>query len=147
MQSIITLFNTIESFLRNKSGSYGILMGVMAFPLVGMAALAVDYSSVMRDRGEVQESLDAAALATSKYFATGASNDELATYAQDFFEANLPDNVDPDEIDFSFQVASEEKIDDEGAPYTEKSIALDARLTYDTFIAKVVGHDQWVANL
>ncbi|MGI9402500.1 MAG: pilus assembly protein TadG-related protein [Rhizobiaceae bacterium] len=139
--------NIVTGFLRSNSGSYGILMGVMAFPLVGMAALALDYSAVMRDRGEIQESLDAAALATSKYFATGASTDELETYAQDFFEANLPNYIDDDNVEFSFEVASEEKIDDEGAPYTEKSIALNASLTYDTFVARVMGHDQWIANL
>lgn len=73
--------------------------------------------------------------------------DELVEYAQDFFDANLPDYLDLDDIEFSFAITSEEKIDDEGAPYTQKSALASATLTYDTHLARVMGHDEWVNNL
>ncbi|MEM7464097.1 MAG: pilus assembly protein [Pseudomonadota bacterium] len=138
---------TTGSFLHNQQGSYGILMGVMAFPLIGMAALALDYSNVMRDRGEVQESLDAAALAASKEFATGLTGDPLKEYAQDYFEANLPDYLDMDKIEFFFDIAEKPAVNEQGEPIIEKSIKLDATLTYDTYLARVMGHETWQNNL
>ena len=41
------------------------------FPVIGTAALAIDYSNLARERGAVQSSLDAAALASAKFYATG----------------------------------------------------------------------------
>lgn len=145
----------LNGFLRNKAGNFGVMMGVMAFPLVGAAALAVDYSNVMRDRTMVQASLDAATLAAAKEYSAGSfaaeTEDEmidlLKAYGEDFFEANLPSGISMNDITLTASIETETKTDENGTPYEERAIGMDAILNYDTFLAKVIGHDSIIANL
>ena len=139
----------IRLFLQDKRGNYGVMMGLLLFPLIGATALAVDYSNISRQRNAMQTSLDAAALATSKEYAAGgfaASSEsaELAkmnAYARDFFLANMRGYDDAENADIEASFTSETKKDVNGIEFDEKSISLTARLDYDTHLAKAIGKD------
>lgn len=60
-------------------------------PLMGGLAIAVDYAEMNRQQQAVANALDAAGLATAREVVSGASDSNLVTYAQKFFEANLGD--------------------------------------------------------
>lgn len=145
----------IAHFLRNSSGNFGVMMGVLAFPVIGAMALAVDYSNVMRERSMAQASLDAAALATARQYATGSLSGDtqaeteanLTAYAKDFFEANLPDSIGDNDLELAAKISTQVKQDGNGTPYEQKNIDLGATLEYDTFLAKVLGQDRLVADL
>ena len=141
MQDTNSILSRFKNFLRNEAGNYGIMFGLVLFPIIGSVALSVDYSNLSRERSAVQNSLDAAALATAKLYATGASQSELEVYAKDFFEANLPSYVDLDRVTFSYNLNSEPATDQDGNPYLEKSVGLSAVLDYDTYLARAIGHD------
>jgi hypothetical protein len=145
--SKLRLCRKFRDFLRANGGNYSMLFGVLMFPIVGTTALAVDYTNFSRHRSTIQNSLDASALATAKYFATGANEDQLADYAQNFFEANLPAYINKEKVLFEFQIVSQERPDQDGGVYQEKSIAVSADLDYMTFIARVLGHKSLAADI
>ncbi|MCB1430675.1 MAG: pilus assembly protein, partial [Nitratireductor sp.] len=58
------ILKKLTSMLRNESGNFAIIFAICAFPAIGAASLALDYSNMSRERNMVQHSLDAAALAT-----------------------------------------------------------------------------------
>jgi hypothetical protein len=143
----VILLNRLRKFIRSDTGNYGMMFGVMMFPIIGATALAIDYTSFSRQRSAIQNCLDAAALAAAKFFATGAGEDELADYAQDFFEANLPNYLDKDNIIFDFQILTREQLAEDGTSYQERSIAVSADLDYHTYLARVLGHETLAADI
>lgn len=76
-------------FLKDRRGNYAMMMAVMTIPIMGSVALAVDYTQMVRYRHAALNALDAAAIATARRAVEGATEQELLTYAKDFFEANL----------------------------------------------------------
>lgn len=149
------VLDRVSRFLRDSSGNFGMMMGLMAFPIIGSMALAVDYSNLMKDTTAAQASLDAAALAAAKEYSSGGltgeteeeTNANIQSYANDYFLANLPDGIDPDDVDMVAVVDKETKTDVQGASYEERSIGLTADIEYDTFLAKTVGHDKLVPQI
>lgn len=145
----------LTHFLRNEAGNFAIIMGLTAFPLVGVTALAVDYSNFERQRSFVQSAVDAAALATSKEYATGAFAAETPTgveaklkaYAKDFFNSNLPAGISPEKAVLNASIVSEVKEDSNGIAYEEKSVGIEVDLEYDTFLAKVIDYDQMTTKI
>ncbi len=139
----------VGHFLRDRRGNYGVMMGLLLFPIIGATALAVDYSNISRQRTAMQSSLDAAALAASKEYAAGAftsstESEELAklsAYAKDFFLANMPARFNADSVDLQASFQSETKKDINGIAFEEKSISLSAKLDYDTYLAQAIGQD------
>ncbi|MBA3446173.1 MAG: TadE/TadG family protein [Pseudaminobacter sp.] len=79
----------IRKFLRDQRGNFAMMMTVAIVPIMGGLALALDYSEITRQRHEVLNALDAAAIATARHSVQGATDDQLKAYAQDFFLANL----------------------------------------------------------
>ena len=79
----------IGRFRRDESGQYAMMTAILAVPLLGALAFAVDFTEMNRQRQEVLNALDAAGIATARRVITGATDAELVTYANDFFEANL----------------------------------------------------------
>jgi Flp pilus assembly protein TadG len=84
----------IRRFRRNDSGQFAIMTSVLAVPLLGGLAFAVDFTEMNRQRVETLNALDAAGIATARQVITGATDAELVTYANQFFKANL-NSVDP----------------------------------------------------
>lgn len=84
----------IRRFWKDRSGSYAILTVAAMVPIMGALALAIDYAEMSRQREATRNALDAAGIATARRLAEGATDDQLRTYALDFFRANLR-QVDP----------------------------------------------------
>ncbi|MEP9389037.1 pilus assembly protein [Mesorhizobium sp. KR9-304] len=79
----------ILEFLRDRGGNYAILTGIAMLPIMGSIAVAVDFSEMNRQKQATVNALDAAGLATARQVASGASDEALLIYANEFFEANL----------------------------------------------------------
>ncbi len=76
-------------FWRDVSGAYAIAFVVALVPIMGGLALAVDYAELNRQQQATLNALDAAGIATARQVVSGATDDELVAYANDFFDANL----------------------------------------------------------
>lgn len=76
-------------FLRDKRGNFAILTVVAMVPIMGALAIAVDYAEASRQREATRNALDAANFAVARRMLEGATDDQLKTYAQEFFQANL----------------------------------------------------------
>jgi hypothetical protein len=83
------LANAIASFLGNSRGNFALYFAIVSVPLLGIAGVAVDYSLTVRDRNEVQETLDAAVLAG--IMATGTDDERIAE-AKRYFRALVEDD-------------------------------------------------------
>ena len=64
----------LARFVRNEAGATAILFGLTLVPIIGFAGAAVDYANAYRIRSELQNALDAAALAAAR--AMDASDNE-----------------------------------------------------------------------
>ena len=84
----------ILDFLRDRGGNYAMLTGIAMLPIMGSVAIAIDFSEMNRQKQATVNALDAAGLATARQVASGASDEALITYANEFFKANLG-SVDP----------------------------------------------------
>jgi len=83
-----------RKFFRDTRGNYALMTVIALVPLMGALVLAVDYTEISRQRQDTLNALDAAGLATARYIAGGASDQQAIAYANDFFEVNLR-HVDP----------------------------------------------------
>ncbi|MFZ1813769.1 MAG: pilus assembly protein TadG-related protein [Rhizobiaceae bacterium] len=137
----------LKSLLKNESGNFAIIFAITAFPILGAASLAVDYSNMQQERSHIQQSLDAAALATAKELATGTSGEALEAYARDFFEANLPSSIEASRVELEVEVKTTEVTDDQGNTANQKTLFMNANLEYNSFIAQIVGHDQFTLGI
>ena len=90
----------IREFLRDRGGNYAMLMGIAMLPIMGSLAIAVDFSEMNRQKQATINALDAAGVATARQVVTGASNEALIAYANEFFKANLGP-VDPDDTELA----------------------------------------------
>jgi len=79
---------------KHEGGQFAMMTAIAVVPLLGGLAFAVDYSEMTRQRQATMNALDAAGIATARQVITGATEEELITYATNFFEANL-NSVDP----------------------------------------------------
>ena len=155
MTTRASTLSRFKRFLSDSSGNLMVITAISAFPIMGMTALAVDYSYFERMRMTAQSGLDAAALATSKEYAAGAFDApsqaetvaEMKVYADDYFRANLPDFIPSDKVTLHANFLSEELEDENGTAYTEKSVGLNVDLEYDTFIAKVINRDNLATTI
>ena len=71
----------IRRFRRNESGQYAMMTAILAVPLLGALAFAVDFTEMNRQRVEVLNALDAAGIATARRVITGATDAELVAAA------------------------------------------------------------------
>lgn len=79
----------ILDFLRDRRGNYAMMMGFAMLPIMGGVAIAIDFSEMNRQKQATVNALDAAGLATARQVASGASDEALVIYANEFFKANL----------------------------------------------------------
>mgnify|MGYP003382103478 CR=1 FL=1 len=79
---------------KHERGQFAMMTAIAAVPLLGGLAFAIDYSEMARQRQATMNALDAAGIATARQVITGATDEDLITYATDFFQANL-NSVDP----------------------------------------------------
>ena len=79
----------ILDFLKDRGGNYAMMMGIAMLPIMGGVAIAIDFSEMNRQKQATVNALDAAGLATARQVATGASDEAVIAYANEFFKANL----------------------------------------------------------
>ncbi|WP_295812177.1 TadE/TadG family type IV pilus assembly protein [uncultured Nitratireductor sp.] len=79
----------LRKFVQDRRGNFAMMTALVMAPIMGVAALVVDYSQVTRQRQMTLNALDAAGIATARYLTQGATDEEAEVYARDFFEANL----------------------------------------------------------
>ena len=94
-------------FLADISGNYAIAFVAAMVPISGALAMAVDYAEMNRQRQATLNALDAAGIATARHVVSGASDEALIAYANDFFEANLGP-VDPADTTLAVELPSTE---------------------------------------
>jgi Flp pilus assembly protein TadG len=95
----------IRKFLRDRRGNYAMLMGIAMLPIMGSVAIAIDFSEMNRQKQATISALDAAGVATARQIVSGASEEALIAYANDFFEANLGP-VDPADTELTVALPS-----------------------------------------
>ncbi|EKF20708.1 TadE/TadG family type IV pilus assembly protein [Nitratireductor pacificus] len=79
----------IKTFLDDRRGNFALMTALMMAPIMGVLALAVDYTQMSRQKQMTLNALDAAGIATARRIADGATSAEAEAYAEDFFRANL----------------------------------------------------------
>ncbi len=78
------LFRTL---LGDRRGNIAVLFGLCLLPMVGIVGLAVDTARAFAVRSQLQQALDAAALAGGRLFATPDRDSQI----QGYFDANIRD--------------------------------------------------------
>ena len=136
----------LVDFLKNKNGNIAITAVIAMIPILSAVSAATDWSAFSRQRSAIQQSLDAAALASARELSGIGENEDvlLKAYAKDFFEANVETNVDLSTIDFSFNITHGDTSLEPPIPTT---IELTATLNYDTVFAPIMGIDEITADI
>ena len=96
----------IASFFKSTSGNVAITTALVAFPLMTGVAATVDYTNLVSMRAKVQNATDAAGLAAARQLETAqlSSEQELETYAKNFFAANVGSDISPDDYSLNLEV-------------------------------------------
>ena len=114
---------------RDKSGQIALTFGLAAVPIVGVVGLGVDYTRKIEAQATTQAALDGAAMAATAAFNAGEPKSVYEKAAQDFFDANKPDNlIGSPSVDV--------KIDFQAATLTTRTNA-----SISTTMAKILGFD------
>lgn len=125
------MITRLRKFLSDRSASYGPMFALLIVPLFGTAATAVEYSRIFEVRSNLQQALDASALATAKELSENENQEYLSQYARDYFDSNLSEHVAPSEVGFTFAYVTNTS----GA----STVKLTAQYNYKTVMAGVVG--------
>ena len=91
----------LKKFLSDKRGNLALTSAIALVPMMAAVAAAVDYSQISRHSANLQQALDASALATGKKLGTFQSSTQLADYSENFFYANIG-HLDPNVVTFSY---------------------------------------------
>ncbi|WP_420959528.1 TadE/TadG family type IV pilus assembly protein [Brucella sp. IR073] len=89
----------LSDFRRDEGGNFAIMGAIVVAPLLLFGMAAIDASNLMRTRTNVQNALDAAALAVGRQFGGGAPEGVMQEYGQKYFSANLR-AIDPAKVEF-----------------------------------------------
>ncbi len=117
---------TLRRWLSSESGNVALIFGLAAIPLVLAAGGTVDYSRAALARSQMQDSLDAAALAMSKT-ARSLTASQLTQQATKYFNAN-------------FNAPGATKITVTPVyTSTKTTLTLNGSLTVDTYFLPLIG--------
>jgi Flp pilus assembly protein TadG len=115
---------TFQRFLKDRRGQYAMMTALLMVPLLGAAALGVDYTEMTRQRQATLHALDAAGIATARRILEGASDAEARAYAQQFFATNLR-SMDPSKVTLHVTLPSSGE--------NAQRLKLDATMVYEPF--------------
>ncbi|MEW9807523.1 TadE/TadG family type IV pilus assembly protein [Mesorhizobium sp. ZMM04-5] len=93
----------LGSFWRSESGNFGILAAIASIPLMAGVAAAVDYTFAINKSGQLQNSLDASALAIATVYDLGMSEEELTELGIDYYKNNMGGILGDDADPFAFE--------------------------------------------
>jgi Flp pilus assembly protein TadG len=124
---------TLRKFIRNEDGNYAALMALMALPIFGAVAVAVDTSNLTRIKSELRSAADAACVPIAQMYLSGDYSDsQVLEKGQGFFEANF--NMDTrfiKDIDLAVTLPN--------APgNTARFLSCKGRVTYNTIFGPVL---------
>jgi Flp pilus assembly protein TadG len=89
--------------LRNTSGNVAIMFGLAAFPIVGIAGVAVDYTRAARVEAELQAAVDSAALAG----ATQTSDSAIQSTVEATVNGNLLGGLEAFHATYDLEIAAD----------------------------------------
>jgi Flp pilus assembly protein TadG len=89
--SSTALVRPLKRFARAQGGNVAVLFGLLTVPIFGLVGAAVDYTNASRMRGEIQEAIDAAALAGARNL--HRSDADVRAAVEAFLNGNLPPHL------------------------------------------------------
>ncbi|PYE90407.1 pilus assembly protein [Phyllobacterium leguminum] len=130
----------VAGFRHDESGNFAIMAAIIVAPLLLAGMAAIDTTNLMRTRTNVQQALDAAALAVGRQYGGGASEAVMREYGQKYFAANLK-ALDPARVQFNIvpPVAADPK----------KKVSATADFTYNSVfgtLARSLTGEDWKFN-
>ena len=78
----------MKRFARDQKGNFALTLAIAALPIMLCAGVAVDYTGVVRERGNLQDAVDSAILAVGQDF-ENMSKGEVRRALKDMLRANL----------------------------------------------------------
>ncbi|WP_075997554.1 pilus assembly protein [Salaquimonas pukyongi] len=78
----------MKQFVKDQQGNFALTLAIAALPIMLCAGVAVDYAGVSRERGNLQDAVDAALLAVGQDFKTMKKKD-IRKALMDMLRANL----------------------------------------------------------
>ena len=78
----------MKRFARDQKGNFALTLAIAALPIMLCAGVAVDYTGVVRERGNLQDAVDSAILAVGQDF-ENMSKGEVRSALKDMLRANL----------------------------------------------------------
>lgn len=76
-------------FWKSDAGNFGIITAIATVPLLAAVAAAVDYTHALNKAGQLQNSLDASALAIATVYHLGMSEEELTELGREYYKNNM----------------------------------------------------------
>jgi hypothetical protein len=76
-------------FRNSEGGNFAVITGIMTVPLMAAVAGIVDFTTAHNKAGQLQNSLDASALAIATAYDLGMSDGELTQLGQDYYDHNM----------------------------------------------------------
>ncbi len=119
----------VRHFRKNQNGAIAPLFALMLPPILLAMMLAIDAANLMRVRGNVQHSLDAAALAVGKRYTVASTEDEMRVFGRKIFDANLR-AIEPPATEFDLNFPQGANVD--------QQIVASASFRYVSFFGKAV---------
>jgi len=92
----------LKCFWRSESGNYAMITAIVAVPLMAGVAAAVDYTQMLNKAGQLQNSLDASALAIAGAYHLGMSDEDLTEFGRDYYKANMVGLLSEGDVAFAF---------------------------------------------
>ncbi|MDJ0612250.1 MAG: TadE/TadG family protein [Rhizobiaceae bacterium] len=133
----------LASFLKSTSGNVAITTALLMFPLMTGIAATVDFSNYVSQRSKVQNATDAAALAAAKELETAPNSTEesLKTYATNFFNSNVGQEIDPNNYTLNLSLIPGNP--DPSAPANEQQdrVNVTVDFKYDTIFYGILSRE------
>jgi hypothetical protein len=92
-----------KRFWRSEAGNYGMITAIAMVPLLAAVAGAVDLTNALNKADQLQNSLDASALAIAGAYHLGMSVEELTELGQGYYENNMAGILGGDDLPFEFE--------------------------------------------
>lgn len=91
-----------KRFWRSERGNFAMIAAIASVPVLAAVAAAADYTHAINKAGQLQNALDASALAIATAYQLGMSDEELTELGQDYYENNMVGILDGSEVPFEY---------------------------------------------
>ncbi|MEM9278727.1 MAG: pilus assembly protein, partial [Pseudomonadota bacterium] len=133
------MLKRLKSLLKDSSGNVAMIGGLLILPIMSVVGATIDYTNYINLRNDIQISLDAAGLAAGREVAAGEDDENaLEVYSEQFFEANLADDIDRDSYEFNFAFIPGNS---NTVPATPDQVELSVDIDYQLIFGGIIGHE------